>query len=298
MTLFLMTCFVTLASSRTFHDAAEKLYLSQATFSKNIQTLEREFGVTLVTRTARGHELTPAGRAFLRYAENIVAQYDRVLSLLTEYKASARSRISVYTDTQTGYGYDDILLKYRAAATGTQIEIIEMGALGVSGAISADKNTVCIAFSTPGRRIRGTRSVTLVNSRLAALVRASHPLARRPSITVAELSGQTLQLISEGQSSFLYDFAVAQCRAAGFEPKLSPYSLWYSTITEAARELPIAALIPLPIAAEIRTADLALLEISDAQPFCIDVFISEECDSPAALHFFDYVKNTKDTQPQ
>jgi LysR family transcriptional regulator, hca operon transcriptional activator len=48
--------------------AARKLHTSQPSLSRQIRDLEDEVGAQLLTRSARGIELTPAGRAFLDHA--------------------------------------------------------------------------------------------------------------------------------------------------------------------------------------------------------------------------------------
>jgi LysR family transcriptional regulator, hca operon transcriptional activator len=48
--------------------AARKLHTSQPSLSRQIRDLEDEVGAQLLTRGARGSELTPAGRAFLDHA--------------------------------------------------------------------------------------------------------------------------------------------------------------------------------------------------------------------------------------
>src|SRR5260370_11569259 len=45
--------------------AARKLHTSQPSLSRQIRDLESELGAQLLTRRARGIELTPAGRAFV-----------------------------------------------------------------------------------------------------------------------------------------------------------------------------------------------------------------------------------------
>lgn len=56
--------------------AAQRLNVSQPPVSRQIQALELELGATLLVRSARGVELTEAGRVFKKEAERILAQAD------------------------------------------------------------------------------------------------------------------------------------------------------------------------------------------------------------------------------
>jgi LysR family hca operon transcriptional activator len=69
--------FVAVAETRSLTLAAkEKLRTSQPSLSRQIRDLEEEIGAQLMTRTARGIELTPAGLAFLDQARAILSQVD------------------------------------------------------------------------------------------------------------------------------------------------------------------------------------------------------------------------------
>src|SRR5438876_6544977 len=58
--------FVAVAEAGSLTVAAERrLHTSQPSLSRQIRDLEDEVGARLLTRRARGIELTPAGRAFL-----------------------------------------------------------------------------------------------------------------------------------------------------------------------------------------------------------------------------------------
>jgi LysR family hca operon transcriptional activator len=56
--------------------AEERLHTSQPSLSRQIRDLESELGAQLLTRRARGIELTPAGRAFLDHARLVLSQVD------------------------------------------------------------------------------------------------------------------------------------------------------------------------------------------------------------------------------
>ena len=56
--------------------AQRKLHTSQPSLSRQIRDLEEEVGAQLLTRRARGIELTPAGRAFLEDARTVLSQVE------------------------------------------------------------------------------------------------------------------------------------------------------------------------------------------------------------------------------
>jgi DNA-binding transcriptional LysR family regulator len=78
-----MTTFLTVAESGSVSAAAEKLVVTQPSISAALSALSRELGVELTERAGRGIRLTPAGRAFLPFATD-------VLGLLAQGQQAAR----------------------------------------------------------------------------------------------------------------------------------------------------------------------------------------------------------------
>jgi LysR family transcriptional regulator, hca operon transcriptional activator len=69
--------FVAVAEAGSLTVAAEqRLHTSQPSLSRQIRDLEDEVGAQLLTRRARGIELTPAGRAFLDHARSVLSQVE------------------------------------------------------------------------------------------------------------------------------------------------------------------------------------------------------------------------------
>jgi len=69
--------FVAVAEAGSLTVAAEqKLHTSQPSLSRQIRDLEDEVGAQLLGRSARGIELTPAGRAFLDHARSVLSQVE------------------------------------------------------------------------------------------------------------------------------------------------------------------------------------------------------------------------------
>jgi LysR family hca operon transcriptional activator len=69
--------FVAVAEAGNLTVAAERmLHTSQPSLSRQIRDLEDEVGAQLLTRRARGVDLTPAGRAFLDHARSVLSQVE------------------------------------------------------------------------------------------------------------------------------------------------------------------------------------------------------------------------------
>ena len=62
----------------SFSEAAEECYISQSAISQQVQTLERELGVTLLKRENRRFSLTPAGEHFYRQSLLLTADFERL----------------------------------------------------------------------------------------------------------------------------------------------------------------------------------------------------------------------------
>ena len=69
--------FVAVADAGNLTVAAQRmLHTSQPSLSRQIRDLEDEVGTPLLTRRARGVDLTPAGRAFLDHARSVLSQVE------------------------------------------------------------------------------------------------------------------------------------------------------------------------------------------------------------------------------
>src|SRR2546425_7484442 len=69
--------FVAVAETESLTLAAKaQLHISQPSLSRQIRDLEKEVGAQLLTRGARGIELTPAGRVFLDHARSVLSQVE------------------------------------------------------------------------------------------------------------------------------------------------------------------------------------------------------------------------------
>jgi LysR family hydrogen peroxide-inducible transcriptional activator len=81
MTLQELKYIIAVAETRHFGKAAERCFVSQPTLSGQIRKLEDELGVAIFERTNRSVEITPAGKAIVAHALQIMEQADMIQQL-------------------------------------------------------------------------------------------------------------------------------------------------------------------------------------------------------------------------
>ena len=76
LTLHQLEVFIAVADEMSVGRAAERLHVTQPAVSASLAALQRELGVELIARRGRGIELTPGGKALLRYASLVLGLVD------------------------------------------------------------------------------------------------------------------------------------------------------------------------------------------------------------------------------
>lgn len=79
MTIQQLNYAIIISEMGSLNKASEILYIAQPSLTSAIQELEKELGITIFNRTARGVTLTNDGEEFIQYARQVVQQYDRLL---------------------------------------------------------------------------------------------------------------------------------------------------------------------------------------------------------------------------
>src|SRR5258707_11001953 len=88
--------FVAVAETGSLTEAAERrLHTSQPSLSRQIRDLEDQVGVELLSRSARGVELTPAGKAFFDHARLALTQVEAAVESARRAAQPAKQRFSL-----------------------------------------------------------------------------------------------------------------------------------------------------------------------------------------------------------
>lgn len=118
--------FFTIANTGKFVDAADKLFISQSSLSKQMSQLERELGVKLFKKTRSGIELTQAGRDFYGYVRKALPEYQHEVAHLQQYKRESTFVLSMGALPLTEeYGFAECFASYWVRNTSVQIKFYE-----------------------------------------------------------------------------------------------------------------------------------------------------------------------------
>lgn len=125
MLLRQMKYFVSVVERGSFTEAAEQCYISQSAMSQQIQALEKDLGVTLLSRGNRRFSLTPAGEYFYRHSKGILAETDtlRRETLRLARRGASRLRIG-YLRGYSGLELSQAVADFSRQFPETAIDIV------------------------------------------------------------------------------------------------------------------------------------------------------------------------------
>lgn len=190
MDLDTVRTFVAAADAGQFQVAAAELAVTQQAVSKRIAALERNLGVRLFTRTARGAELTIDGQAFLPHARELLRVADRAVASVRTGRRPLR--VDVISSRGAASG---LMRDFHRAHPEIELDVlwlfdIETAVAAIrSGAIDASFRAVAM----PGRPLpEDVESVQVLDEPLQLLTGPAHALSRARSVTVAQLAGHRI----------------------------------------------------------------------------------------------------------
>ncbi|MEV0446984.1 LysR family transcriptional regulator [Streptomyces sp. NPDC050600] len=187
-----LEAFLTLGDELHFGRTAELLGVSTGRVSQTIKKLERRVGTPLFVRTSRSVRLTPVGA---RLHEELRPAHRRILAALEQATAAGRGMLGTL---RVGFAspWGGALLTAAADAflarhPGCEITLREIPL--DAGTRPVEDGELDLQYATFPVAVPGlTTGPVLIREDRVLLVPAGHALARRPSVGLEDLAGQTL----------------------------------------------------------------------------------------------------------
>jgi DNA-binding transcriptional LysR family regulator len=190
MDLDAVRTFVAAADAGQFQEAAAGLSITQQAVSKRIATLEKDLGVRLFTRTARGAGLTIDGQALLPHARALLQTEERAAASVRP--GSRALRVDVIGRRLAPAG---LLRGFHRAHPETELDVVTLfdADAAVAAIRSGTIDATFRALTLPVRQLpQDIEAVRVLDEPLQLLTGPAHEFAAARTVTPAQLAGHRI----------------------------------------------------------------------------------------------------------
>lgn len=190
MDLDAVRTFVAAADAGQFQEAAADLSITQQAVSKRIAALEKDLGVRLFTRTARGARLTIDGQAFLPHARDLLRVEERAAASVRPGRRALRVDV-----IGRGLAPAALLRGFHRAYPETELDVVTL--FDADAAIDAVRSgTIDASFravTVPVRQLpEGIEATRVFDEPVQLVTGPAHEFAAARTVTPAQLAGHRI----------------------------------------------------------------------------------------------------------
>jgi LysR family transcriptional regulator, hca operon transcriptional activator len=188
--------FVAVAEAGSLTVAAEQtLHTSQPSLSRQIRDLESELGARLLTRRARGIELTPAGKTLLDHARSLLSHVEAAAEATRRVAHPAKPCFTLGFLT----GHELTWMPEALKILHDELPNIDVMISSQHSPLLADgisKGQIDAAFLRREKGVLGLAFRPLVKEPLMVILPSDHRLAALKTISPRELAGEPFVIVS------------------------------------------------------------------------------------------------------
>lgn len=113
-------------------EAANMMYLSKQAVKKQVDSLERELGFTLFTRSSKGLELTPAGKLYAESVEKLSNEYQQLVKrCLFNEKQQKKHILTILQPYHPKLYFEEALMEYNTRYPEILLNVVDTRGLMV-----------------------------------------------------------------------------------------------------------------------------------------------------------------------
>jgi LysR family transcriptional regulator, low CO2-responsive transcriptional regulator len=227
ITSYQIAAFAAVGKELSFSNAAISLGLSQSAITQHINALELVIGTRLLVRSRSGCELTRAGQDLFILATRYHALHEQINHSARQYTDMDKGNLSICISTPRPAM--SIISEFQRRYPEIDVEIVMSPWEENLSKLSTREVDLSIVVE-PGD-LEGLMAVEIERRPFVAIVPPDHALARRKRISIADLEGETLVLLSD--SSYTMKFLSQRFYELGFTPHKAIMTTGYDMLLEA-----------------------------------------------------------------
>ena len=211
MTIQQLRYVIVICEEGSLNKASEQLYIAQPSLTSALQELEKELGITIFNRSGRGVTPTNDGLEFIRYAREVVSQYDNLLekygeggNLKKKFGISTQHysfAVKSFVEMVKHFGTDEYEFAIRETMTRNVIDDVAGGKSEIGILYLNDFNR------KPLEKLLKSNSLTftpLTECSAYVYLWKGHPLAGRASIKFDDLKEYPCLSFEQGDKGSFY----------------------------------------------------------------------------------------------
>ncbi len=241
MTIQQLAFFLAIVKYEKFTTAANELFISQSSLSKQILSLERELGVKLFSRNTRNIELTPIGKELVNYAKKIVSEYEKMTLSIRDFHEDQKERIIIGAiPILSYYGVTDLIAGFECQHQNAKIEIIETDTATIFEMLDESKIDIGIVRTEYLQHTR-YEITPFCEDELVLLVGSQHRLAKKKVISLVETMND--EFLFFNSDPFLVKYYEKLFKDIGISPKIHYSNMRLITINSFIKQNMLVTLI-------------------------------------------------------
>lgn len=202
---------VQVADAGSIRAAARAMHLSQSALTKALRELEEDVGAELLTRSYRGIDFTPAGRALLVRARLALATLDKAREEVRLLRGGAGARIAVaLTPMVAASVLPRVLVEFRRVRPDAELRLEEGLLTNVLPGLVEGRLDFAVALANPGDLPYEIEFEALAEVAASPAGRVGHPLAHARSWDELRGASWVLNLTEASQGNHLVRWLEAQ----------------------------------------------------------------------------------------
>ena len=196
------------ANEKSFTRAAELLYVSQPSLSKQIKILENRLGIILLNRENNTISLTEGGRVFLQYSERILALCEESCRALNDVKNGDRGNLTVGASQTIGtYLMPRVLALFAQNYPQINIKVqVDSTRIITKNVVNREIDIAVVGGDVPEELKKNLEIEKFVEDELILIVPKSHPFALKKQKKINKDDLYHLNFITLNSTSTIHKF--------------------------------------------------------------------------------------------
>lgn len=189
--------FLEIVRLKSFSKAAQSCFRTQPAVSAQVRQLEQDLGAPLFERLGTKIALTPAGRIFADYAEQILELRKRAQDSISELERTPRGELVIAANEATCiYVLPRVFYQYKKLFPNVEIVVDRSyGARVVEAVVDNQADFGLTQLPVKEKRLQ---VVKIHSDEIKLIVPPNHPFARKKEVLATELIGEPLLLPKTG----------------------------------------------------------------------------------------------------